>query len=107
MGPRTLVRGNAQRAAHHRASIPLQWGRALSCAEIRGPDHDARDRHGFNGAAHSRARKSQRPLHTTQHTVSSFNGAAHSRARKWMEPESFNALVVASMGPRTLVRGNS
>src|SRR5205809_188272 len=57
MGPRTLVRGNRPPSTVSSKVCWLQWGRALSCAEIRRsfPSTDP-DTAGFNGAAHSRAR---------------------------------------------------
>src|SRR5436309_664596 len=57
MGPRTLVRGNAVGGLFAIFVIRLQWGRALSCAEICGNCANAVRVSSFNGAAHSRARK--------------------------------------------------
>src|SRR3989442_189698 len=107
MGPRTLVRGNRQRMASKVPRHKLQWGRALSCAEISCGDwHPCPATHCFNGAAHSRARKyGDHGIRT--HIAACFNGAAHSRARKSTSAEfALTAATAASMGPRTLVRGN-
>src|SRR5437773_2019780 len=104
MGPRTLVRGNVQLGVGITQVNVLQWGRALSCAEI-DVAHLADDlQTGFNGAAHSRARKCNKEtakgkemeslqwgralscaeMIYADHAyrfASCFNGAAHSRAR--------------------------
>src|SRR5438874_2356676 len=83
----------------------LQWGRALSCAEIPGMSRPHRRRQRFNGAAHSRARKFvATSINATQ--LPGFNGAAHSRARKLVLMASSARMNCASMGPLTLVRGN-
>src|SRR5438876_337306 len=83
MGPRTLVRGNERIGNRQIARVLLQWGRALSCAEI-----------------------AYRWLPLLQQS-GRFNGAAHSRARKLKAAARRTAGSAASMGPRTLVRGNS
>ena len=59
----------------------------------------------FNGAAHSRARKCAYVAGRLDGKTS-FNGAAHSRARKCQQRDQFGGQRHASMGPRTLVRGN-
>src|SRR5437867_2155672 len=82
MGPRTLVRGN----------LALVGQSALNLCR-------------FNGAAHSRARKFPRLL-KSKRTRLCFNGAAHSRARKYELRYCIAIDEEASMGPRTLVRGN-
>ncbi len=107
MGPRTIVRGNAVRA---------RWRRVR--------------RDSFNGAADDRPRKSRRSMRTARRRVC-FNGAADDRPRKstlflrtaniltllqWGRGRSSAEMhtrrgnraagLVASMGPRTIVRGN-
>src|SRR2546422_1006759 len=83
MGPRTLVRGNKGFAVGASPPMALQWGRALSCAEMHGEFAKARRRrNGFNGAAHSRARKFVLLARQAIAVLQRFNGAAHSRARK-------------------------
>src|SRR5579884_3324522 len=65
------------------SGYPLQWGRDLSIAEIE--SHP-------NGLCF----------------IVGFNGAAISRSRKWMNlPDEFEPGGVASMGPRSLDRGNA
>src|SRR6058998_1932763 len=107
---------------------PLQWGRALSCAEISNHRRriHRRDRI-FNGAAHSRARKfgTAFPDRDPERTpfqwgralscaeiVSTpvggvpptgvFNGAAHSRARKFFNGAVEFAAVLAFQWGRAL-----
>src|SRR5438094_8917195 len=58
MGPRTLVRGNKRSPSSTKSMNALQWGRALSCAEMLPRTRSLWRRcASFNGAAHSRARK--------------------------------------------------
>ncbi len=58
MGPRALARGNFLRIFASMNMTTLQWGRALSRAEIRNVYIESvENRNGFNGAARSRARK--------------------------------------------------
>src|SRR5947207_218870 len=106
MGPRTLVRGNMTLLQTAPQAAVLQWGRALSCAEIvRRRDHLCQ-----HGPASMGPRTLVRgnlagvtvteflsPLQwgralscaemvivrTPRGTSLSFNGAAHSRARKY------------------------
>src|SRR5579883_3225825 len=64
------------------SGYPLQWGRDLSIAEIE--SHP-------NGLCF----------------IVGFNGAAISRSRQWMNlPDEFEPDGPASMGPRSLDRGN-
>src|SRR2546430_1462058 len=107
MGPRTLVRGNSRTGSRRTRPSWLQWGRALSCAEI--------TKAAAHYAAHSVELQWGRALSCAemdgarkfQRFGSRFNGAAHSRARKFLKRRHVVRVALASMGPRTLVRGNA
>ena len=87
--PRTRVRGDDKATAPAVAyEIALQRSRALECAEtlldLGGKITDL----GFNGAAHSSARRLFL-FFTTFARWPSFNGAAHSSARRQVEGVNF------------------
>ncbi len=83
MGPRTIVRGNSL----------LRYGRAGKAR-------------GFNGAADDRPRKSEAP-DRSRTPAGRFNGAADDRPRKSAaQVDILRRGALASMGPRTIVRGN-
>src|SRR2546426_135008 len=84
MGPRTLVRGNHQWLSSTRSlTAMLQWGRALSCAEIPAP--------GAPGDRRPSTLQWGRALSCAEIGSSECPGRREEQA---------------SMGPRTLVRGN-
>ncbi len=107
MGPRTIVRGNVAWFEEFRMyRRELQWGRGRSSAEIPPAAGGESCPSCFNGAADDRPRKSltrwPRPGGTT-----CFNGAADDRPRKLRALDGhMRGAVAASMGPRTIVRGN-
>ncbi len=107
MGPRTFARGNLAQVAHDAVGTTggLQWGRALSHAEIRrrgqlsGVARDA----SMGPRTFARGNESSQ---TQAASWRSFNGAAHFRTRKCQAHHRNPAGGHASMGPRTFARGN-
>src|SRR5258708_5399908 len=107
MEPRTAVRGNERcdLLTHHDLAASMEPRTA-----VRG---NGRDWHGggkgrpcFNGAKHGRAGKTSH-LRSRSASPNRFNGATHGRA--WNPPIACAtrvAVTMASMEPRTAVRGN-
>src|SRR5437867_3350246 len=82
MGPRSIDRGNNAGSPNSYRNNSLQWGRDQSIAEIGTP---------------SLARRRQ----------TCFNGAAINRSRKYADRQAGSAMgSMASMGPRSIDRGN-
>ena len=106
MGPRTSIRGNVPIAFKWLASGLLQWGRGLPSAETYYlHDEDDTDTTRFNGAADFHPRK--RDLSPKGHRASCrFNGAADFHPRKLDAKLDTIIGWLASMGPRTSIRGN-
>src|SRR5437879_2476376 len=89
-----------------RASRRLQWGRGLSTAETGQWNRTSVQRRGFNGAAVSQPRKPAVQQKAIQHYIASMGPRSLNRGNFG----GFGRLVTgtnASMGPRSLNRGNS
>ena len=109
MGPRPFERGNVRfpRDRQPKSSALLQWGRALSSAEIRNRCV-ARGRFAhFNGAAPFRARKFEIDADWLREQILLQWGRALSSAEIRTTRSHPRSIGTTSMGPRPFERGNS
>ena len=107
MEPRSLERGNlANRRVQYSASSRLQWSRVLSNAETRERETHGSPRERFNGAAFSRTRKPDIP-HPCQLGLCRLQWSrVLSNAETHAKHELKAHILMASMEPRSLERGN-
>ena len=107
MGPRTSIRGNLLgRKGDIWAKMPLQWGRGLPSAETHNSCQRQGHRSCFNGAADFHPRK-RAAANAGRRREGGFNGAADFHPRKQRQSGApHRERSLASMGPRTSIRGN-